>query len=436
MIRGAHFSDIHYAGATLEEADRCFTFAVDATLTRGIDFAVISGDSTDHALDIHAPAVEALARNIRRLADHCPVLMLQGTFSHEPPGTLNVFRLLGGKYPIHVADRLQQVALMPAGMWVASDEWRFEAVPERARALFSCVPTVNKAAVAAAVGAADAAQAVGDHLSMLLRGYAAMNEAARRRGIATIGVSHGTVYGCLTEHDVPMAGFDHEFTTGSLFAAGATAFMLGHIHKHQAWQNNGRVIAYAGSIGRLHYGEQGEKGFLMWEVGTDVARCELVATPTKRTIDITFEGMPDLDALRQYALEHAVDGAFIRVRWTMPEEDRHQIDRAAMERVFGGAAGLKLECRVIPVTRARAAGISREATIAAKVRIWAKATEAKAEPLLGCLEALYMHTPEEIAATLLAGPGEAHNQTDTAVEIDLAPLGIPPRREQGAVELF
>lgn len=28
-ICGAHFSDIQYAGATLAEVDRCFTFAAD-----------------------------------------------------------------------------------------------------------------------------------------------------------------------------------------------------------------------------------------------------------------------------------------------------------------------------------------------------------------------------------------------------------------------
>ena len=49
-----------------------------------------------------------------------------------------------------------------------------------------------------------------------------------------------------------MAGFDHEFTAGSLFGAGAQAFLLGHIHKHQSWQQDGRVIAYPGAIGRVH----------------------------------------------------------------------------------------------------------------------------------------------------------------------------------------
>lgn len=401
MIRGAHFSDIHYAGATLAEVDRCFTFAVDRAIARGVDFAVISGDSTDHALDVHAPAVEALARSIRRLADHCPVLMLQGTFSHEPPGTLNVFRLLGGKYPVHVADRLEQVALMPGGTWQASEGWRFERTPYDMRALFSCIPTVNKAVVAAAAGATEAAQAVGEQLAVLLRGFAPMNAAARARGIATIGVSHGTVYGCMTEHGVPMAGFDHEFTTGSLFEAGVSAFMLGHIHRHQTWEQNGRKIAYAGSIGRLHYGEQGDKGFLLWEIDADTARFELVPTPAKRTVEISFDGMPDMEELRKWAQDGAIAGAFVRVRWAMPEEDRHEIDRKAMEGIFRKAAQVKLEGRVIPVVRTRAAGISQQASIAAKVQAWAKATEAKAEPLLACLHALQERTPEEIVSNIL-----------------------------------
>src|SRR6266853_815543 len=136
MIRVAHFSDLHYAGATLTEVDRCFTFAVDTAIERGVDCAVISGDSTDHVLEVHAPAVDALARNIRRLADHCPVLMLHGTFSHEPSGALNVFRLLGGLFRVHVADRLQQVALIGDGCWQESQGWRFDVIPAGARSLF------------------------------------------------------------------------------------------------------------------------------------------------------------------------------------------------------------------------------------------------------------------------------------------------------------
>ena len=276
MIRIAHFSDLHYGTKKLAEADRCFGAAIDRAIALGAEAAVLSGDATDHGLDLHAPAAERLVAQVRRLADHCPVLMLQGTFSHEPPGTLAIFRLLGGRHPVHVASRIAQVALTAQDEWLASTSWCFDSLPAGARALITCIPTVNKAVVAATVGAAEAAQAVGEHLALLLRGYAPIHRAARRQGVPTIGVSHGTVFGCVSEHGVPMASFDHEFTTGALFGAEALAFMLGHIHRHQAWEQESRAgrqcIAYPGSIGRFHYGEEGGKGFLFWEVDADQAR--------------------------------------------------------------------------------------------------------------------------------------------------------------------
>ena len=405
MIRIAHFSDLHYGTKNRTEADRCFGAAIDRAIALGIEAAVLSGDATDHALDLHAPAAERLFAQVRRLADHCPVLMLQGTFSHEPPGTLAIFKLLGGRYPVHVAERIEQVALTLKGQWLVSTGWCFDQLPAGAGALFSCVPTVNKAAVAAAVGAADAAQAVGEHLAILLRGLVPINRAARLQGLPTIGVSHGTVFGCLSEHGVPMAGFDHEFTIGGLFAAETQAFMLGHIHRHQFWEQESgagrQCIAYPGSIGRFHYGEEGEKGFLVWEVDADQARFALEATPARRTVDLVFDGKPDIEALRAAVAQQDIAGAFVRVRWTVADEDRHQVDRRAIERLLESAAETKLEGRIVPVVRTRAAGISQLAHLADKVRVWAQITEVSTEPLLGCLQAISGESSEFIAAQVL-----------------------------------
>lgn len=407
-MRIAQFSDLHYGTKTLAEADRCFGAAIDRAVALGVQAAVISGDATDHALDLHAPAVVRLVAQVRRLADHCPVLMLQGTYSHEPPGTLSVFRSVGGRHPIHVADRIQQVALTRCG-WVASAAWCFDVLPPDAELLVSCLPTVNKAAVAAATGAADAAQSVGEQLARLLTGFAPSHRRARSQGLPTVGVSHGTVFGCLSEHGVPMAGFDHEFTTGALFAAEAQAFMLGHIHRHQSWTQQGlageQLIAYAGSIGRFHYGEEGEKGFLLWEVGAESVRCTLEPTPARRTIDVVFEGRPNLDALREAVARQDIAGASVRVRWTVAEEDRGAVDRDAIQRVLAGAAETKLEGRIVPVVRMRMAGISRMARMEDKLRAWAQVSGINPEPLLACLAALGEATPEDIATDLLSDKG-------------------------------
>lgn len=228
----------------------------------------------------------------------------------------------------------------------------------------------------------------------------------RAAGVPTLAVSHGTVFGCVTEHCVPMAGFDHEFTTGALLSTGAQATLLGHIHRHQAWmQGDGdrrQCIAYAGSIGRFHHGEQGDKGFLLWEFGPDGVDCRLEPTPARRTLDIVFQGRPDLDQVREAVRAQELAGLSVRVRWTAADEDRHEVDRGAIERALSVAADVQLEGRIVPVMRTRAPGISQLVSLADKVRDWAKATDVHAPPLLECLERVTTTEPEDIVAEALA----------------------------------
>jgi len=211
-----------------------------------------------------------------------------------------------------------------------------------------------------------------------------------------------------------------------LFAAEAQAFMLGHIHRHQAWDCEGRHgqqrIAYAGSIGRFHYGEDGDKGWLLWEVDASSAVCTLQPTPARRTVDIVFDGKPDLDTLRDAVAQQDVAGAFVRVRWTVADEDRHEVNREAIQQALGAAAEVKLEGRIVPVVRTRAAGISQMSSLEQKVSAWAKATDTMAKPLLDCLCELSGAQPNTIAERVL-NPRQAEGPKswrghDTVSELD------------------
>ncbi|MCK4120429.1 metallophosphoesterase family protein [Ralstonia nicotianae] len=400
-LRVGHFSDLHYSTERLAEADRCLGFAVNDAIHSDCQVGVISGDATDHRLDAHTPALCALAERVHQLSGHMPVLMLQGTFLHEPPGTLDIFRLIGSPFPVYVADRIHQVALLrgaffpSAGAIFTQAELDQLLADGKIDAVFTCIPTVNKGVLAGVVGTLEAATALGDHLAAYLHGVGRVNRWLRGQGVRTIGVAHGTVNGCLTEHGVPMAGFDHEFTLGALFDAECDAFMLGHIHRTQQWERNGRVVAYAGSIGCFHYGEEGKKSYLRWEVAPGQARATPIETPARETICVDFDGPPDMDRLAPIA-DQAKD-KFVRVRWTIDEEHRQLVDREAIRTLFASAAELKLDPRVLPAVRSRAEGISRAVTLGEKVTRWCELTGTQAAPLIERLGILVALEPQDIA---------------------------------------
>lgn len=408
-MRVAQFSDLHFCQEHLTEVDHCMTAAVEAAINEGVELAVISGDATDHRLDLNAPAVHRLAQHIHTLSNHCPVLMLQGTFLHEPPGTLNPFRFMGGRFPVFVADAIQQVALLENNQWVSAldgeGRWVFEQFPAQTKAIISCLPAVNKANLVAALGQDDLG-AMGDTVHELLCGFGLVNQRARAEKITTIAVSHGTVNGSLTEHGVPMMGLDHEFTVGSLFAAKASAFMLGHIHKSQGWEHElpgygTQRAAYAGSIGRLHYGEEGEKGWLFWDVDHRNAAHRLMPTPARKLIHLDFPGVPDMETVKE-AIKDA-PGAFVRVRYSVDKEYRHSVDRDAITQAFNdaGACAVKIEGRVMPILRARAEGISKMGTLEDKLRQWAKTTSTDAAPLVERLNDLAHLDVKEIVKRII-----------------------------------
>ena len=150
----------------------------------------------------------------------------------------------------------------------------------------------------------------------------------------------------------------------------------------------------------------------------------------RRAVRVLVDRAADVGDRGDLALAEAqqdVAGAFVRVRWTVADEDRHEVDRAAIERLLAGAMETKLEGRIVPVVRTRAAGISQLANLADKVRVWAQVTEARADLLLACLQALSSQAPEAIVEGVLrrqAGPACAagvETPVTRSSQPDLAP---------------
>ncbi len=381
----AHFSDLHYSAKHLRWVDAAFKFAIEHAIAHGADVAVISGDSFDAAISLHEPAVNAFIRRVRELSDHMPVLVLQGTHSHDRPGSLAPLRALNSN--ILVAEHICQAALTADG-WRISEGHAFaqEHFTLPVHALFSCLPSVNKGGVAAALGTDLAGEKTGDVVRDLCASWAQINEAARMMRIPTVLVSHGTVNGCITETARAMVSPDHEFSESALFSAETSAVMLGHIHAHQGWQCAGRRIAYPGSITKLIYGHKGDTGYLLWAIGPTNAEYEHIACPSRQMIEVEFPGLPDMDALNIEA--QTCQGAYVRIRCSVDEEHRASVDRDLILAMFVEAEQVKLEVHVNPVQRQRAAGIGSAPTLAEKIVRWCEITDTDAAPLLDRLDVL------------------------------------------------
>jgi DNA repair protein SbcD/Mre11 len=399
VVKVAQMSDLHYSSGNIEEADRCFTAAVTGAIECGVDCALITGDSTDHAMDAHSPAIVALAKQLQRLANHCPVLMLQGTFSHEPPGLLKMLSLIGAKHPIAIAEQI--------GSYGLTDDL-FELIEPNTtyRLVVSAVPTLNKADIAALASdcVGSAGIEAGRIIAEVLGALAPMNRMLRQQGIPTMVISHGTVLNCLTEHGVPMAGSDHEFGAGGLFSALADAVALGHIHKHQVWESaahdSKQMIAYAGSIGRFHYGEIDEKVWMEWLMQSGNPAFIAHPTPARKTVDLFFTGPPDLEKIRAAAAN--CSGAWVRVRYEVDEEHRQGVDRTGIKAILGNAAGVQIEGKTLIVERVRAQGISTAPSLSEKLAKWCEVTSTPFVTVSERLASLQNEDDESIVSGIMA----------------------------------
>jgi exonuclease SbcD len=206
-----------------------------------------------------------------------------------------------------------------------------------------------------------------------------------------------------------MVSPDLEFSAENLAAADCDAVMLGHIHRHQSWSNvrtpSGALttIAYPGSLARLVHGHMDPVGFLIWDLepgkpGTFTFH----ESPSRQLLEIDFPGLPDMDEIRHIAAKAGPDDA-VRIRWTVDEEHAAAVDKQAIRDLFVGVDSLKLEPRVLPVQRVRAAGIGRAVTLADKLRHWAETTGSmEAMPrLLDRLEMVQAEDPEKIIGRIV-----------------------------------
>lgn len=383
-------ADLHFSNnkEKREEVITCTDHILTVAAAEGPDTIVLSGDTVDEfdgAIRIDSEAARAAISFVKRAADIAPVVIIRGTKSHDRE-TPYLFAHLGTKYPVHVSNQVEMVALMEGHNCSTPSFQPFNSIQQLIelevagyvlKTVFTCIPSLDKSYL---MGQVDASIKEGnaqtkEFLHDLFKGIGQINKQITT--VPRVAVIHGMMTGAQFSSGQTAIGEDLEFGLNDLAQLEVDYVAMGHVHKFQSFKlSNGALACYSGSPGRLNFGETEEKGFLMANFdGQKVKDANFHPTPARRfaLYDIQW-GESGVDGITAEAEKCKAEchGADVRFRYTIPEEEKYKVNRDELGKSFlyAGARKVKIEVTIIPKTRQRAAGISRITTLPKKVKMW------------------------------------------------------------------
>ena len=231
-----------------------------------------------------------------------------------------------------------------------------------------------------------------------------------RRGLPTIGVPrHGLRPGRASM--APMAGFDHEFTTGALFAAETQAFMSATSTAISPGSRDSKAggswSLTPGPSGAFTTARMATRASCQWEDATRASATPGADTPARRDRRHRLS-----KADRSLGTARGIGPAGRGWRSVGPmdrgEEDRSAVDRDAIQRMLGDAAKRSRRahraCGANPRRGIRPAAPGRQAA-------WGRGDRRHPEPLLMRLAELGEHSPEEDSCQRFAPPRRTELRT-------------------------
>lgn len=358
-----HTGDLHFRnGNTLSEIRKCSNFLIETASHEQPDLNVIAGDLFDGNVELGSEAAITAIKFVTELSQTAPVILLKGTPSHDGDNLKMIKELKNER--IFIADRIGQIGFdntcLPDRQAGFTDQ-------KSGDCLISCVPAPTKASVLEAKGNGTISENHFDITDLLRDVFQMWGQKTDNR--LHIIVGHFTIRGSETSTGQQMVGKDVEVGIGDLALAKPTLVLLGHIHKAQGWG----MIYYCGSITRLNFGEEEDKGFFIHEIlrNKEGSRIQSRFIKTPARVMVT-QNWPDV------SLENLVEGDNLRVIVRLNEGETFD-PRELKELTREKGISLKLEKQIIPAIRTRAEGISKVASLKEKLEVWLNLTGTKAD---------------------------------------------------------
>ena len=331
-MRILHFADLHIGvenygridpntGLSSRLGDFLQTYdeLVDYAIAGGVDLALFCGDAYKSRNPSQTHQRE-FAKRIARLSDAgIPTFLLVG--NHDTPNiiaqatALEIFPTLNVSN-VYIGDRLQTYLVE-----TADGPLQVVAVPWIKRSEFLASATARR------MTHREINEAIEQSLANAIR----LQAESLDPGVPAVLAGHVTIsQSTLASEQSMMLGHDHVLLNSSVALPQFDYVALGHIHRHQAL-NQQPLVVYAGSVQRVDFGEEkDDKGFCMVEIdksqpqGLRLNGFEFVKNSARKfvTVDVKIAaGDKDPTATVIKAIkEHDLAGAIVRVRLTLPSE--------------------------------------------------------------------------------------------------------------------
>ena len=386
-IKIASTADIHFSRENQEKAIASLEMFLEKGKEEKIDLFSIAGDLFDRAVNNTTNSgFPQLEQIIKRMMDVAPVVVVEGTITHDIKGCYDVFRDIKADYNFTI---LQPGVEYFLATWSSNFKRPFFVTKKKPELFFPKLlilglPEQSKENFLAdkQLGKAESDEAIKDSMKKLLLGMGAIRK--QHPDIPCLFVGHGAITGAsLSEHQtLPPGGI--EIGRDDLAMTGADYYSLGHIHKVQ--QIGYLPAYYEGSAFPSDRNESDQKAFSIVEfcdyiivddaAGKQIHECtvERINYPHAPKKKIVIEWSETFPVIKEIDIK----GFIIWMQIKVDRERRHEIDLQTIEnrlKSLGALVGSEVEIMDNPVETIRSAEIQDAIILRDKVIIHAKLSD-------------------------------------------------------------
>ena len=367
-------ADIHYHKDYLKSFRKSATFFLQTALAEKPDCIILAGDTADRVINnSESAAMPELLDFITELLNIAPVFTVEGTKSHDIPGSLELFARFATEYPFIILQPGEVSYLMESGSvetHLALD--MFEYATGRGSinpiAAIYGIPEPNKSWLIAndqegRLSGDEAREAASKGLAAL---FSMISASVSKQDIPTIGVFHGTVRGSKISETQTLPEGSIDVTAQMLASVGFDYVACGHIHMRQELAPN---VWYEGSFFPKTWGEKDQKAFSIVKITDE---------HTFRT-QVNFPHPPMIKLNRHFdevnlITSHDVKGKRVWLEVSIEANRRTELDTNSillwLMAEWGAVEDSRVSAKIINTETARAPEIATNRDLVEKFRIW------------------------------------------------------------------